>query len=1321
MHLAFTDLTIPLAGIPITITRSYDTLNANTQGDFGQGWTLDEGDFQVQVSQPDGTLQSLGTLTPFVLGTRVVITRPGQAPEGFTFEAQPVTTGYFGFEQFVNPIFVPDAGVTDTLSVPPTELLANGDGTYSGEDADATPYNPADPLFGDSYTLTTHSGIAYTLYADTGQLSTVTDRNGNTLTYQPTGITSNTGVAVTFTRDPVTNDITAITDPRGNAITYGYDMYGNLISATDRADQQTQFFYSTTQPHYLDHVIDPNGITVAQAAYTGGRVTGLTDATGATTSLSYNLTNLSETVTPPQLGGNPSPSSTLSFDSQGNVSSTTDALGNSSSAGYDTSNNLTSQTMTVSGQPLTTSYTYDSFGDVQTATDPAGDTTSFAYNATGQPITSTDALGNTTYYGYDANGNLTSTTSPMGLTTSFSYDASGNVLSTTTPDGITSSTYYQKGDTGGAPGDLKSTTDTHGTTTTYTYDANNNPLTSDWTWTQPGSNPPVTQDMKTTNVYDANDHLIQTIAADGTITDTVYDASGRAVWTDDPHTSGQTSVDGTETIYDADGRVVTTEQFHDVVIDFSDLNTSHPSSYFSAAGTPFSITSTTYDAQGRTAWSDDPHMPGQPTDGTETFYDADGRVIATEQFHNVNISYTIGSGGIAGSPSVTSDSSPYLVTDTIYDTAGRVVWTDDGHAPGTTPNGTNTVYDNAGRVTSTGRYSNVLITLTIDPSTGVASNSLNSTPTPISSTSSTYNAAGQLLTSTDALGNTTQYVYDADGRMIKTIYADGTFTTSTYDGNGRKVAAMDQAGQITNYTYDQYGNLASVSLPDPNTAGGTNQPTYVYAYDDYGNLTSETDPLNNTTTYAYDAYGRKVSEALPMLPDGTTPTETWSYNALGQLASTTDFDGHVINYTYDDQGRVTEKDEFTSSTATTAAKVVTYTYDNYDSQNRRYDTVTINDTASLNDNGATTTYYDTEGDIVEIDSLQGTITYTYNDSTGQKTGETTNNTDIQYAYDQEGRLATVTVDKLDGASITPLVTTYSYDLNNNLITTNFANGTVETRTYDSLGRLLTVTTTNGSATIVDYTYTLDADGRRVQVVEASGRTVNYTYDYDGRLTQEKITNDPAGNNWTYTYTYDLAGNRLSLNDNGPNFDSLSYTYDADGRLTDVSGTTGVNGDSTDTTYTYDANGSMLTSTTTVNGTQTSQTTYTWDLEGHMIAAVTTGTGAGTASYTYDDSGNRTSQTVNNQTTTYLNDPNQAYDQVLEEYAPGGILLATYVRGLDLLFQDRTAAGGNTGLSFYAVDGLGSTRALTNSSGAVTDTYTYEAYGALHRLDGEHAE
>jgi hypothetical protein len=33
-------------------------------------------------------------------------------------------------------------------------------------------------------------------------------------------------------------------------------------------------------------------------------------------------------------------------------------------------------------------------------------------------------------------------------------------------------------------------------------------------------------------------------------------------------------------------------------------------------------------------------------------------------------------------------------------------------------------------------------------------------------------------------------------------------------------------------------------------------------------------------------------------------------------------------------------------------------------------------------------------------------------------------------------------------------------------------------------------------------------------------------------------------------------------------------------------------------------------------------------------------------------------------------------------------------------------------SYYLQDGQGSTRALTSNSGAVTDTYTYSAYGEL---------
>ena len=54
-----------------------------------------------------------------------------------------------------------------------------------------------------------------------------------------------------------------------------------------------------------------------------------------------------------------------------------------------------------------------------------------------------------------------------------------------------------------------------------------------------------------------------------------------------------------------------------------------------------------------------------------------------------------------------------------------------------------------------------------------------------------------------------------------------------------------------------------------------------------------------------------------------------------------------------------------------------------------------------------------------------------------------------------------------------------------------------------------------------------------------------------------------------------------------------------------------------------------------------------------------------------------------------------------------MIKVSYVHGLDLISQNRPA---ETGKSFYHVDGLGSTRALTNASGLVTDRYIYDAFG-----------
>src|SRR5262249_17628393 len=90
---------------------------------------------------------------------------------------------------------------------------------------------------------------------------------------------------------------------------------------------------------------------------------------------------------------------------------------------------------------------------------------------------------------------------------------------------------------------------------------------------------------------------------------------------------------------------------------------------------------------------------------------------------------------------------------------------------------------------------------------------------------------------------------------------------------------------------------------------------------------------------------------------------------------------------------------------------------------------------------------------------------------------------------------------------------------------------------------------------------------------------------------------------------------------------------------------------------------------------------------------------------YDADGIRVAQAVDGAETRYLIDTVRPYAQVLLEYRPSGLVVASYMYGNDLISQDRGGAR-----SYYHVDGLGSTRALTDVAGMVTDRYVYEAFG-----------
>jgi hypothetical protein len=99
---------------------------------------------------------------------------------------------------------------------------------------------------------------------------------------------------------------------------------------------------------------------------------------------------------------------------------------------------------------------------------------------------------------------------------------------------------------------------------------------------------------------------------------------------------------------------------------------------------------------------------------------------------------------------------------------------------------------------------------------------------------------------------------------------------------------------------------------------------------------------------------------------------------------------------------------------------------------------------------------------------------------------------------------------------------------------------------------------------------------------------------------------------------------------------------------------------------------------------------------------------------YDGDGNRVQETVAGVVTRYLTgevNPT-GYVQVMAELSGTNQMLRGYEWGLQLAaVRDFTVNSGGI-FHYYGLDGHGSVRFLTSSTGAVTDTYDYDAFGNL---------
>ena len=289
------------------------------------------------------------------------------------------------------------------------------------------------------------------------------------------------------------------------------------------------------------------------------------------------------------------------------------------------------------------------------------------------------------------------------------------------------------------------------------------------------------------------------------------------------------------------------------------------------------------------------------------------------------------------------------------------------------------------------------------------------------------------------------------------------------------------------------------------------------------------------------------------------------------------------------------------------------------------------------------------------------------------------------AFDKDGRLSSVT----DWNS---KATTFGYDADSGLGTLSYPNGTAVTSTFDNADQLTASTLTAGTTSLASLSTPRDDAG------QVSGETPTglaggaQTYAYTAL---EQVKSTTTGTTTT-SYGYDPANNPTTVG-------GATQTFDASNQLCwGVTGTAPANPACANaptgaTTYSYDTEGDRRTATT-----GTASTTYGYDQGGRLTSYTASGT---SASYTYNGSGLRTSKTINATVTPFTWDiaQNLIYDGTTAYlYGPSGVPIE----------QISTTAS-----QWYYSDRLGSTRALTDSSGAVVASYAFTPWGAVSAHTG----
>jgi RHS repeat-associated protein len=364
---------------------------------------------------------------------------------------------------------------------------------------------------------------------------------------------------------------------------------------------------------------------------------------------------------------------------------------------------------------------------------------------------------------------------------------------------------------------------------------------------------------------------------------------------------------------------------------------------------------------------------------------------------------------------------------------------------------------------------------------------------------------------------TTTYTYDETGQVL---------TSKDPCGNGSCTDVEGSTNHTTTYAYqDSYSSCSGAAPPSGNTNAYLTQVTnplgqiekYCYGYTD-GQVRGIIDVNSLSTYYKYaDSLNRLTETDLPnggqtlISYNDSTPSVTTSKKITSTQSLTTetimDGVGHTIEteLTSDPQG-------------------TDYTTTSYDGEGKPYQVSNPYRSTSDATYGLTTYLYDgieRTTKIINGDTSIASFSYcagsTLITDEASKWRRTTTDGLGRLASVDEPNSLTDTVSACPGGHDSTWLTSYGYDVLDDLTSVTQVLSRNRTFVYDSLGRLTSAT--NPETGTITYTY--DQNGNVVTKTNANGKSDSYDYDV---LNRELYENPAPWDNSPKAFTYDQATN-----------------------------------------------------------------------------------------------------------------------------------------------------------------------------------------------------